>query len=433
MRTLGIININPTIKTQITKVFETRGPSSYKLCFLEATEDVIEFINYELPELVIINFSDPEIEIDKIINHITQNTWLLSFGIIGLYSQDIVEEDELLTRLKSLNVLTLLEYCRIQSHIFKSVEVILKNHQVIFQQDFTKNFFQEASGSFAIENDILAIPLFAGIGATLLFQRGLINSEKKARLHLAIAELIINGVEHGNCGITYEEKTAALDQGKSVVEMVQERCRNPEIAMKRVHLDWEIQRNQSLFTIRDEGKGFDVALHLEKTRTQDKLSSHGRGIRMALLLDKNLYYNDKGNEVTLAVPHTLQLNQAVPEGFSREQVLQVKKGDIIFREGEEGDFLYYIASGLFSVFHKAKLVGLLSVKDIFVGEMSFLLNQKRSATVRAETPGRLVRLSRKAFVMVLQEYPHYGIFLSKLLARRLALYNERWAARAKKS
>lgn len=73
-------------------------------------------------------------------------------------------------------------------------------------------------------------------------------------------------------------------------------------------------------------------------------------------------------------------------------------------------------------------VGALGPEDIFVGEMSFLLNNRRSATVRAETEGKLVKISRRAFVTVIKEYPHYGIFLSKLLARKLVRANNRNSA-----
>ena len=68
---------------------------------------------------------------------------------------------------------------------------------------------------------------------------------------------------------------------------------------------------------------------------------------------------------------------------------------------------------------------MLTPADIFMGEMSFLLNNRRSATVRAEGEGRLVKIPRKSFVAVIKNYPHYGLFLSKLLARKIARANVR--------
>jgi CRP-like cAMP-binding protein len=122
------------------------------------------------------------------------------------------------------------------------------------------------------------------------------------------------------------------------------------------------------------------------------------------------------------------LEHEIPLGFSKEQVVKVSKGDIVLREEDPSDFLYYISSGQYSVFHNRKQVGSLSPQDIFMGEMSFLLNQKRSATIRADSDGKLIFLSRKAFVSVIRQYPHYGIFLSKLLAKRLVRSNDRNAA-----
>jgi CRP-like cAMP-binding protein len=122
----------------------------------------------------------------------------------------------------------------------------------------------------------------------------------------------------------------------------------------------------------------------------------------------------------------------VPIGFSRQQIHEVKEGDIVLRENEPSDYLYYIISGTYSVFHKSKKVGSLSTQDIFMGEIAFLLNQRRSASVRADGPGKLVLLSRKSLVGIIREFPHYGIFLSRLLARRLVRANEQNAALTEK-
>jgi anti-sigma regulatory factor (Ser/Thr protein kinase) len=285
-----------------------------------------------------------------------------------------------------------------------------------------------ASGSFLIDNDILAAPLFAGMGATILAQRGLINPDNKMHLQLALEELIINAVEHGNCGISYKDKTEGMEMGLSVVDLVAEKCKDPMIRGKKVEFQWEIQNDRSIFIIKDEGKGFDVKAHFKKIAEQDIMSLHGRGIKLASMFSHEVKYNPKGNQVTLTVKHKPVLEHEIPLGFSKEQVVKVTKGDIVLKEEDPSDFLYYISSGQYSVFHNRKQVGSLSPQDIFMGEMAFLLNQKRSATIRAESDGKLIFLSRKAFVNVIRQYPHYGIFLSKLLAKRLVRSNDRNAA-----
>ncbi|GHT74506.1 cyclic nucleotide-binding protein [Spirochaetia bacterium] len=422
MSTLGIINSDPAIKQMI----EASVRSGAKV-FLSEESDIFEFLNYELPGVLIINFSDPKIDIEKIANHIRTDKWALNFGIIGIFIPEQNDEESLFKKYNAINILTFMDTYRIHSHLNKGIEIIEENYQIIFQREFTKNLMDGVSGSFTIDNDIFALPLYAGIGATLPAQRGLVNPEHKMHLQLALAELLVNAVEHGNCGITYDEKTEGMDKGLSVVDLVAERCKDPVINARKVRLQWEIQADQTVFVIQDEGEGFDVHAQLQKIARQDALSLHGRGIQMATKLTNDLKYNLQGNKVTTVIRHDRSVDNEIPQGFSREQILMVKKGDMVMREGEPGDYLYYISSGEYNVYHDQKLVGTLSPQDIFMGEMSFLLNQTRSASIRAETDGKLILLTRKNFINVIRKYPHYGIFLSQMLAKRIVRGNERYA------
>ncbi len=62
-----------------------------------------------------------------------------------------------------------------------------------------------------------------------------------------------------------------------------------------------------------------------------------------------------------------------------------------------------------------------------MGEMSFLLSNRRSATVVAKGPCNLIKISKQDFVNLIKGSPHYGIFLARLLAQRLARLNSRTA------
>ncbi|GHT79419.1 cyclic nucleotide-binding protein [Spirochaetia bacterium] len=422
MGTLGVINSDPAIKQMIDTSVRT-GPK----VFLVEENDIFEFLNYELPGVVILNFSDPSIDIDKVASHIKTDKWALNFGIIGIFSPEQSDEETLFKKYSAINILAFMDIYRIRSHLSKGIEIIEDNYQIVFQREFTQNLVAGVSGSFTIDNDIFALPLYAGIGATLPAQRGLINPEHKMHLQLALGELLVNAVEHGNCGITYDEKTAGMDKGLSVVDLVVERCKDPVIKARRVNLQWEIQDEQTVFVIQDEGNGFDVQAHLQKIAHQNVMRLHGRGIQMATKLTHKLKYSLKGNQVTAVIRHDQMVENEIPQGFFREKILMVKKGDMVMREGDPGDSLYYISSGEYNVYHEHKLVGILSPQDIFMGEMSFLLNQTRSASVRAETDGKLIILGRKEFINVIRKYPHYGIFLSKMLAKRIARGNERYA------
>ncbi|MCL2374614.1 MAG: cyclic nucleotide-binding domain-containing protein [Treponema sp.] len=424
MGVLGVINSDPDIAERIGDAVANAPPHRYVPRYLSDENAIREFLNYELPEILVVNFSDPNIDADKIVAIIKDTKWVLDFGIIGIFHGEKDKEESYLRKYKSINILTMMDIHRLRTHLIKNIQIIEDNYQIICQREFSRNVLDGTSGCFTIENDIFAVPLYAGIGATILAQRGLINPDHKMQLQLALAELIVNAVEHGNCGITYEDKKAGMAKGLSVVELVAERCKDPAVKEKKVAFLWDIQADKTSFVIRDEGKGFDVRAHLAKITAQDKLSQHGRGIKMASMFSSKLLYNKKGNQVTLVLEHDASVEHEVPTGFSQERVRNFKAGEIVLRENEPSDNLYYIISGKYSVYHKSKKVGVLLPQDIFMGEIAFLLNQPRSASVRADEPGKLVPLSRKVLIDIIRNYPHYGIFLSRLLARRLVRANE---------
>jgi CRP-like cAMP-binding protein len=427
MSVLGIINSEPEVKKLVQLAFKEESAPGHTLKFLSDEKEILDFLTYELPEVVVINFTDPRINIDSLVSHIKNDRWIFNFGIVGLFSHKMSEEEDLLTKYKVINILTMLDNYRLRSHLFRIVQIIEENYQLIFQREFSKNMLAGISGSFIIDNDLLSVPLYAGIGATILAQFGLISPEDKTHLQLALAELIINAVEHGNCEISYDEKTRKMEQGFTVVDLVAEKCKDPAIKAKKVDFQWEIKKDRSVFLIRDEGKGFDVKAHLKKIAKQDMWSLHGRGIKMATMLAHELKYNDRGNQVALILYHDKMVEHEIPAGFSKEQVIMVRKGDIVLRENEAADYLYYISSGIYHVYYDHKQVGTLSPRDVFIGEVSFLLNQNHSVSVRAATPGKLILLTRKSFMGAIKEYPHYGIFLSKILAKRMLRGNKRSA------
>jgi len=418
-----LINSEKSVRRRVKTAFEQRKPSGYSVKMVANQEKALESLNFELPEVVLINCNDPQINYREIVEAVQKDAWLHSFGMIGVYDSQTQDERSIITEFGELNLLVMLDKSRLVSHLSKSVSIILENRQLIFQRELATHLSSHSSGSFEIDNDPLAVPIYAGIAVTSLMQQGYLASEHKFDLQMALAELMINAIEHGNCGITYEEKNAELSKGKSVVDIILERCTNPEVAAKRVHFEWESRRDSSAFIIRDQGKGFNVQKVRGQIEQQDQMRPHGRGIKMAEYSGAEIQYNETGNEVQLIFQHPEYSERGTPEGFADEEVLFTKSEDVVFREGEKGDFLYYISSGHFTVTHSGKVVGELSPADVFMGEMSFLLNNRRSATVTADKNGKLVRVSRKSFVQAMKNYPHYGIFLSKLLAHKLTRSN----------
>ena len=122
---------------------------------------------------------------------------------------------------------------------------------------------------------------------------------------IGLTELLVNAVEHGNLGITYEEKTALNAAGKWDAE-VRRRVTLPENASKRVELLIERTNDELRFTIRDQGSGFDYQRYLD-VHPQRAYDNHGRGIAIARAMSfDRIEYHGAGNEVVAVVSLTGQ-------------------------------------------------------------------------------------------------------------------------------
>jgi len=120
------------------------------------------------------------------------------------------------------------------------------------------------------------------------------------RVVIGMSELLINAVEHGNLGITYEEKGELKEKG-SWQEEVQKRLEMPEYASRSVTVEMEKTDSYIYFKITDDGEGFDYNSYLEMDPDR-AFDNHGRGIAMSRMLSfDTLEYVDKGNQVKVGV------------------------------------------------------------------------------------------------------------------------------------
>lgn len=98
----------------------------------------------------------------------------------------------------------------------------------------------------------------------------------------------------------------------------------------------------------------------------------------------------------------------------------VAAGDTIITEGETGDALYIIVRGTFAVFagtdgHRLNTIG----PGHYVGELALLVDEPRSATIRADTDGEVLRLERQQFMDLLGRDAPAARAVATTLARRL--------------
>ena len=120
------------------------------------------------------------------------------------------------------------------------------------------------------------------------------------RVALGLSELLVNAVEHGNLGISYQEKARLIQQGRWLEE-IETRLESPQYRNKNVRVAFRTRESELSIAIKDQGAGFDWLPFLQFS-PERAFDPHGRGISMARLLSFDaLEYFGRGNAVLARV------------------------------------------------------------------------------------------------------------------------------------
>lgn len=166
----------------------------------------------------------------------------------------------------------------------------------------SKTFFpdtlQKARFEFTLCSDTRAVPPTVQYLRNLL--SGYIPDRDVMRLSLGLDEVLRNAFEHGNFGITSEEKKHSCDAG-TFEQLLTARQQKAVESGKSVSVTISLDKDLLTCEVTDEGVGFDWRKAMASKVEPEHLSTdlHGRGVLAVNRIFDEVRYNDKGNKVTL--------------------------------------------------------------------------------------------------------------------------------------
>ena len=410
------IPIVSTVMTTVNAMRQACKQSHFSIISqqLNSYMEALTVFRYEMPEIKIIDFGDSSIGAEKCLRIVKDDPWLLFGGVIAITNSQ--DQKATLTQRKEPNFLFILTRQEFEQYVAQIIKILNHYEHFLVNRGISHPANDLEQGSFTSETDPFEIMFYANLISTYLYNTDRVNEAERSAFQGAMMELLLNAVEHGNCNIGYEEKTEWLKQGKDILDLIKIKRKDPAIGKKKVLITYNISPKRTRITIKDDGNGFDWRSVLNKPF---EAGLHGMGIKMSQSFVQNLYYNDAGNEVSFEVPNQKNITNLTPAILQDQEIFYFKHLQLVCRQNEESSNLFYIRSGRYAVYVENILLTVLTPADIFIGEMAFLTNDKRSATIVAIGPGSLVSIPKMKFMRLIEMHPHYGIFLSRLLAERL--------------
>ncbi len=414
MKKILTASSNPEVIKTIENACKRYSAYFYSSVFSD-TDAIINNIDYEMPEIKVLDFTSKQIDTPKILSIIDEDPWLHYGGIICVCkSEDQVCEIE---QSKNSNILSALTVKNFTKHFSRILRILWQNQRFLFNRGMQDLIGGQESGEFICGNDPLDLRFYTNFLVSYLYNTNRIDEENRFNLQMSLMELLTNALEHGNLEISFEEKTEWMQKGGDIIELIERRSNDPKYAERRIKISYIIGKSRSRFIIRDDGKGFDWRKFTNIN--EPTIALHGRGISLSTGLTDKLTYNDAGNEVSFEIENLKNTTNNIPGIMRSFDTLTYTDKQIVCRENEMSNDLFFIISGRFAVYSGRKLVSVITPNDLFIGEMAFLLNDRRSATVLAVGECKLIKIPKGDFLTLIRHNPHYGIFLSRMLAQRL--------------
>jgi CRP-like cAMP-binding protein len=117
--------------------------------------------------------------------------------------------------------------------------------------------------------------------------------------------------------------------------------------------------------------------------------------------------------------------------FTSER-MAFKDGDVLFRQGEQGDSAYVIIGGEADVIvdtPKGPLTVAKLKRNDIVGEIAILCDVPRTATVKAATKLEAMVIAKDLFFRLIMDFPQMAVEIMRELARRLDATNRKLTAK----
>ncbi len=415
----------PLISTrpELAETVATLIGESAELIVVDGPDEVSEFLLLEMPPVYLIDVSDPAFDAFVLLDEIMADGWLMQGSMIAIYKE--AEAGRRVTDLQGSSLIMALAEKELERDLRKILKVVRDNARLAVQRGLGSSLSYDLSASVELRNDPVEANCHISLVCNFLYNAGRMSAQQKPRLRMVLQELLMNAIEHGNCGIDHARKTAWLEAGGEMQELIAREASDPANRNKTVRFEYELHFDRANFRITDAGPGFNWRRCLQPDASADTLALHGRGIQMSLSCAPNLEYNEIGNSVYFEFDLEAPEQPSAGGLFQDNRPQAVEPGDFVIRQGQPSEHIYFIVRGEFDVLYNSRVVGELTADDFVFGEMSFLLGQWHRADVVARTPGSVITIGRRDFVRAIHTHPHYGVFLSRMLASRIERLNQK--------
>lgn len=171
-----------------------------------------------------------------------------------------------------------------------SVAGATKNQQRLLES------LTQTESQFLLHNDLSLIPPLIGHLQDNLARMKLCDEVGRLRVTVALQEALVNAIHHGNLEVA---SSLREQDEKKYQTQIKERCQQKPYRDRRIHVTARETPVEAIYSIRDEGPGFDPSSLPDPTDPANVEKVSGRGLFLIRTFMDKVYHNETGNQITM--------------------------------------------------------------------------------------------------------------------------------------
>jgi CheY-like chemotaxis protein/anti-sigma regulatory factor (Ser/Thr protein kinase) len=260
---------------------------------LEAEDgrQALAVIEAQHPDIVLTDLHMPQMNGLELVTAIKEN-----FPEIPVLLMTALGSEEIAAQALAHGAASYVPKRRLADDLVPTVERVLATARDERRRSLLMHHVIESDTTFVLHNDVELMPLLVRHLLNVLRCLPLGDETERLRVGIALEEALANAYYHGSLELAVNGD--ARDR-RRYEELASARCLEAPYCDRRIHVRAHVTRDRAVFTIRDEGPGFDTARVLSAPGLDPTDQGFGRGIRLMRSIMDEVTYNAAGNEVTL--------------------------------------------------------------------------------------------------------------------------------------
>jgi CheY-like chemotaxis protein/anti-sigma regulatory factor (Ser/Thr protein kinase) len=251
----------------------------------------LDAMGRDMPDLVLTDMQMPEMDGLQLVREVRQRFPLVPVILITAHGSE-----EIAVQALRAGAASYVPKQNLAGELVKTIESVLSLADSQRRRQHLRQRLTRMESHFALENDRALIPpLVSELTENLIFM-GLCDETELLRVTVALGEALDNAMIHGNLEITSDERDR---NEKAYQEMIIQRRQQPPYSSRLVYVTANESRTEAIYTIRDEGRGFDTSKLPDPHDAQNLEQLTNRGLMLIHSFMDEVSHSAKGNEITL--------------------------------------------------------------------------------------------------------------------------------------